>query len=45
VLLSLWKLIWAEKEEAITALLTQRNIEGAAKLIGIAPNTPGDVEV
>jgi transposase-like protein len=27
------------KEEAIAALLTQRNIEEAAKTIGIAPNT------
>jgi transposase-like protein len=27
------------KEEAIVALLTQRNIEEAAKSIGIAPNT------
>jgi hypothetical protein len=28
-----------KKEEAIAALLTQRNIEEAAKTIGIAPNT------
>ena len=28
-----------KKEEAIIALLTQRNIEEAAKSIGIAPNT------
>ena len=28
-----------KKEEAIAALLTQRNIEEAAKSIGIAPNT------
>jgi hypothetical protein len=28
-----------KKEEAIVALLTQRNIEEAAKSIGIAPNT------
>jgi transposase-like protein len=28
-----------KKEQAIVALLTQRNIEEAAKSIGIAPNT------
>ena len=28
-----------KKEEAIAALLTQRNIEEAAKTVGIAPNT------
>ena len=28
-----------KKEEAIVALLTQRNIEEAAKAAGIAPNT------
>jgi len=28
-----------KKEEAIVALLTQRNIEEAAKATGIAPNT------
>ena len=28
-----------KKEEAIAALLTQRNIEEAAKAIGVAPNT------
>jgi transposase-like protein len=28
-----------KKEEAIAALLTQRNIEEAAKSVGIAPNT------
>ena len=28
-----------KKEEAIAALLTQRNIEEAAKTIGVAPNT------
>ena len=28
-----------KKEEAVAALLTQRNLEEAAKTIGIAPNT------
>ena len=28
-----------KKEEAVAALLTQRNIEEAAKAVGIAPNT------
>ena len=28
-----------KKEEAVAALLTQRNIEEAAKTVGIAPNT------
>jgi transposase-like protein len=28
-----------KKDEAIAALLTQRNIEEAARSIGIAPNT------
>ena len=28
-----------KKEEAIAALLTQRNIDEAAKVVGIAPNT------
>ncbi|MBZ5619281.1 MAG: hypothetical protein LAQ69_11250 [Acidobacteriia bacterium] len=28
-----------KKEEAVAALLTQRNIEEAAKTIGVAPNT------
>src|ERR1017187_7959971 len=28
-----------KKEEAITALLTQRNLDEAAKTVGVAPNT------
>jgi transposase-like protein len=28
-----------KKDEAVAALLTQRNIEEAAKAVGIAPNT------
>jgi hypothetical protein len=31
--------IRGEKEEAVAALLTQRNIEEVAKATGIAPNT------
>ena len=31
-----------KKEEAIAALLTQRNIEEAARSIGVAPKGDGD---
>jgi transposase-like protein len=35
-----WNKVWAqEREEAIAALLTQRNIEEAAKAVGISTNT------